>query len=222
MAQVLITGCDSGIGREFAQQCADAGDRVWATYLDLRNALPDARMQHHRLDVTRFEDFQTLRQALGTESIDLLVSNAGIGQDAAPLGHLDYDHVHRMLSVNLVGAIKLVETFADAVASSRERRIVFIGSRMGSITANLSGGHYGYRASKAGLNAVARSLAIDLFPRGVTVAVLHPGWVRTAGGSPHAAWSPAQSVQALRQTIARLGNHETGVFLQADGHPLPW
>jgi NAD(P)-dependent dehydrogenase (short-subunit alcohol dehydrogenase family) len=93
---------------------------------------------------------------------------------------------------------------------------------MGSIASNLSGGHYGYRASKAGLNAIGRSLAVDLFPRGITVAMLHPGWVSTAGGSPEAPLSAAHSVHAMRAIVARLGNHETGVFLGPDGQPLPW
>ena len=103
------------------------------------------------------------------------------------------------------------------------RRVVLVSSRMGSITNNLSGGHYGYRASKAGLNAIGRSLAIDLFRRGITVAMLHPGRVNTAGGGgADAPLRPEHSVGAMRQTIARMGNHETGVFCNYDGQVIPW
>lgn len=219
---VVVTGCDSGIGREFARQYADAGWQVWATYRESGNAICDARMQHRALDLTRFEQMDTLAAELRAVPIDLLISNAGVGNDSQALGSLDYAHVHTMLAVNLVGALRLVECLVDRIAASRMRRIVFISSRMGSIASNLSGGHYGYRASKAGLNAVARSLAIDLFPRGITVASLHPGWVDTAGGSPDAPHTPESSVAAMRATIARLGNHETGVFLNYDGQILPW
>ena len=156
------------------------------------------------------------------KAIDLLISNAGIGLDTRPLGSLDYAHVQRMLEVNLVGALRLVETFADQVAASTLRRVVLITSRMGSIASNLTGGHYGYRASKAGLNAVGRSLAIDLARRGVTVTRIHPGWVATAGGSAHAPLSAAASVTAMRATLARQGNHETGTYVSYDGQPLPW
>ena len=219
---VLITGCDSGIGREFARQYAQAGWQVWATYRNLAHAIDDDRMQHRELDLTRFEQMDQLAAHLRDTPIDLLVSNAGVGNDTRRLGELDFAHIHTMLAVNLVGPLRLVECLLDNLAASHLKRIVFISSRMGSINSNLSGGHYGYRASKAGLNAMARSLALDLYGRGITVANLHPGWVDTAGGSPDAPHTPQSSVAAMRATIARLGNHETGVFLNYDGQILPW
>jgi NAD(P)-dependent dehydrogenase (short-subunit alcohol dehydrogenase family) len=218
---VLITGCDSGIGREFAMQCADAGRRVIATYRDISNRLPDhPAIRHFPLDVTSAEQFQALKLALGDEPIDLLVSNAGIGLDTGRLGRLDFSYVREMIDVNAIGPLRLVEMFIDNVAASGERRIAFVTSRMGSITLNLSGGHYGYRASKAGLNAIARSLAIDLFPRGITVVLLHPGWVDTAGGAAGAQVPVAESVAGMLKVISRLGNHETGQFFSFTGQPL--
>ena len=222
MPSVLITGCDTGIGREFARQYAQAGFSVYATYRDLANRLADPPMQHFALDVTQFGQFHALKQALGEAPIDLLVSNAGIGLDSGQLGALDFAYAQRMLAVNTVGPLKLVETLVDNVAASTLKRIVFISSRMGSIGANLSGGHYGYRASKAGLNAIGRSLAIDLFPRGITVAMLHPGRVNTAGGGADAPVTVEESVAAMRATVAQSGNHETGQFSSYSGQPLPW
>ena len=222
MPTVLITGCDTGLGRAFAQQYARDGWNVWATYRDLANTIADDRIRHAALDVTAFAQFDALRAQVGAEPIDLLVSNAGIGLDVGTLGELNFDYVQRMLSVNLVGALKLVETFVDNVAASQLRRIVLVTSRMGSIESNLSGGHYGYRASKAGLNAVGRSLAIDLYPRGVAVTMIHPGWVSTQGGSPQAPMDADQSVASMRDVVARMGNHETGSFVSYDGRSLPW
>jgi NAD(P)-dependent dehydrogenase (short-subunit alcohol dehydrogenase family) len=222
MPSALITGCDSGLGREFALQYAQAGYTVYATYRDLANRLGDAAMRHFALDVTDMAQFDAIKRELGGAPIDVLVSNAGIGHDTRQLGALDFDYVRSMLLVNTVGPLKLVETFVDNVAASAQRRIVFVSSRMGSIGSNLSGGHYGYRASKAGLNALGRSLAIDLFRRGITLALLHPGWVSTAGGSTDAPLTAAQSVAAMRAIVERSGNHETGQFASYAGQLLPW
>jgi len=222
MPSVLITGCDSGLGRAFAQQYAQAGWTVWATYRDLANAIADDRIVHLALDVTAFEQFDAARARVDALPIDLLISNAGIGNQQIDRQALQFDYVQRMLSVNLVGALKLVETFVDNVAASQVRRIVLVTSRMGSIESNLSGGHYGYRASKAGLNAVGRSLAIDLYRQGIAVTMIHPGWVNTQGGAPQAPLSADDSVAAMRGTVARMGNHETGNFVSYDGRTLPW
>lgn len=223
MPTTLITGCDTGIGREFALQFMREGWSVIATYRDIASAIDvDESVRNLPLDVTRAEDFAALKQALGDEPIDLLISNAGIGLDTGRLGGLDFGYVRQMFEVNTMGPLRLVETLADNVAASSQRRIVAVTSRMGSIGLNLSGGHYGYRASKAGLNALMRSLAIDLFPRGITVTVMHPGWVDTAGGGGGGALPVADAVQAMRGVILRLGNHETGQFLAYDGAPLQW
>ncbi len=223
MPTVLITGCDAGLGREFALQYAANGCSVLATYRDLANRLTDASMGHFALDVTDFAQFAALKIELGDTPIDLLVSNAGIGLETGQIGSLDFDYMQRIVQTNTLGPLKLVDTLVDNVAASAMRRVVLVSSRMGSITNNLSGGHYGYRASKAGLNAIGRSLAIDLFRRGITVAMLHPGRVNTAGGGGADAPLDAEhSVRAMRQTIARMGNHETGVFCNYDGQVIPW
>lgn len=224
MPTVLITGCDTGIGREFAQQYVrDAWD-VIATYRDPDNQLEHATgLRNRKLDVTIAEDFHELKADLGDEPLDLIVSNAGVGLDTGKLGSLDYDYVRTMYEINTIGPLRLVETFVDNLASGTQRRLATVTSRMGSIGLNLSGGHYGYRASKAGLNAIMRSLAIDLFPRGITVVSLHPGWVDTAGGgSPNAAIPVAESVASMRNVIRRLGSHETGQVYSYDGTPLTW
>ncbi|MBM3522827.1 MAG: SDR family oxidoreductase [Alphaproteobacteria bacterium] len=221
---VMITGCDSGLGREFARSYARDGWHVVATYRDHANRIPDAeggdRMSHAQLDVTQFRQFEALKQHFGGRPIDILISNAGIGLDWRKFGDVDYDYFRRMFEVNTVGPMKLAETFVDNVAASRLKRIAIVSSRMGSIGCNLTGGHYGYRASKAGVNAVLRSLAVDLVPRGVRVVGLHPGWARTA--EPEAPVAVEESVEGMRRIIARLSAHDTGQFYNYDGAPLPW
>jgi len=223
MPTVLITGCDTGLGREFAIQYARDGWSVIATFLEIANAFDrHERVRSFPLDVTKADGFVRLKEAIGNEPIDLLLSNAGIGLDTRGLGALDFEYVRRMLDVNTIGPLRLVETFVDNVVASRHRRIAVVMSRMGSMSLNLSGGHYGYRASKAGLNALMRSLAVDLFARGITIVLVHPGWVDTPGGGGGGALSPEDSVTAVRNVVARLGSHETGQFLRYDGLSLPW
>jgi NAD(P)-dependent dehydrogenase (short-subunit alcohol dehydrogenase family) len=223
MPRVLITGCDEGIGRGFATACVADGWEVLATYRDVSNKLPEAaQLSHFQLDVTDIAQFKKVKAEIGDLPIDLLVSNAAIAHDPMMLGSLDFDFGRRILDVNTLGPLRLVETFLDNVATSEQRKIIMITSRMGSIASNISGGHYVYRASKAGLNAMARSLAIDLFKRGIIVTMLHPGGVRTRGGSDKAPLTVEQSVQGMRVVADRLGLHETGQFYSQAGMPLAW
>ncbi len=223
MPTTLVTGCDAGIGREFARQYAGDGWDVIATYKDVANRTDlGATVMHAPLDVCDPAQFAALKAQLGGRPIDLIVSNAGIGLDTGRLGSLDFDYVRLMYEVNTMGPLRLIETFRDNLAAGAMRRFVSITSRMGSTALNLSGGHYGYRASKAGLNAMMRSLAIDLFAQGITVTSLHPGWVDTAGGAGDAAVPVAESVGAMRQVIRRLGNHDTGQIYDYNGHPMPF
>jgi len=223
MPTVMITGCDAGLGREFARQYDADGWSVIATHRSIENAIDGGdNIRNFELDVTREQHFTNLKEAIGSEAIDLIVSNAGIGLDIRKFGELDFDYVKAMFDVNTVGPLRLIERFLENIESSEIRRIAVVSSRMGSISLNLSGGHYGYRSSKAGLNAMMHSAAIDLFPRGITVVNIHPGWVDTAGGGGGGALSAAESVAAMRGTIHRLGNHETGQFLNFNGTPLQW
>jgi len=223
MSSVLITGCDRGIGRTFATQYADEGYTVHATYYDLANRIDgDGDIHHHQLDVTDFAQFDAVAETLGGAPIDILISNAGIGHDDKKLGALDLAYVETMFRTNTLGFLKLAETFHENVIASAQRRVAVVTSRMGSIGCNLSGGHYGYRASKAGLSAMGRSLAIDLARHGVVVVMLHPGWVDTAGGAGNAAVPVADSVSGMRRIIHRIGNHETGQFFNYTGQMLPW
>ncbi len=223
MGSVLITGCDTGIGRHFAMQYAEEGHVVHATYFDIANRIEsDGDIHHHQLDVSDFSQFDAVAKTLDGAPIDILISNAGVGDDIKKLGALDLAYVERMFRVNTLGFLKLAETFHENVIASDRKRVAVVTSRMGSISCNLTGGHYGYRASKAGLSAMGRSLAIDLAPDGVVVVMLHPGWVDTAAGAGNATVPVAESVSAMRRIIHRIGNHETGQFYNYTGQLLPW
>jgi NAD(P)-dependent dehydrogenase (short-subunit alcohol dehydrogenase family) len=93
---------------------------------------------------------------------------------------------------------------------------------MGSIADNTSGGSIVYRSSKAAVNTVIRSLAIDLAPRGITCVVINPGWVRTDMGGPNATLEPSESISALRRLIATLEPAQSGKFFNHTGREYPW
>ena len=93
---------------------------------------------------------------------------------------------------------------------------------MGSIADNGSGGYYGYRMSKAALNAAGMSLAQDLKPRGIAVVMLHPGAVRTGMTGGRGQIEAKDAVRGLLARIDGLRLETTGRFLHQNGEVLPW
>ncbi|PXW52875.1 NAD(P)-dependent dehydrogenase (short-subunit alcohol dehydrogenase family) [Chelatococcus asaccharovorans] len=220
---IVITGCDTGLGLEFARQYAADGHRVHATCLDLRNA-DEARaipgdITVSKLDVTDHAAIEAFAEGLAGAPVDILLNNAGIGRPHPPFGQTDYANWRRILETNLIGPMKLAECLVENVAASELKTMAFVSSRMGSIALNNSGGSYAYRSSKAGLNMVVKSLAVDLAPRHVSVIALHPGWAAT---EPGGRVPVAESVAGMRGVLHRAGRHHTGIFQTYHDQPLPW
>jgi len=227
MPTVLITGANRGIGLEFARQYAAGGWSVIATCRDANDAGEltslSGDVEIHGLDVANHGQIQALAMTLKRHAIDLLLNNAGVhGPRPAPFGGVDYDAWAEVNRINVMGPLRLSECFIDHVARSDEKRIVTITSRMGSITENDAGGSYIYRSSKAAVNAVMRNLAVDLRPRGITVLVIHPGWVRTDMGGPSALMGVSDSVDAMRRVIGEVTRADSGSFLNYNGDKIPW
>lgn len=223
MPTVLVTGCDTGLGVEFARQYAAEGYKVYATCLDPDSAAATRAIKGDiavlKLDVSDLGAIEKLARELKGQPIDILLSNAGIGRPHPPFGETDYANWRRILEVNLIGPMKLAEAFVEHVATSEMKVMAFVSSRMGSIGLNMTGGSYAYRSSKAGLNAVVKSLAIDLQPRQILVLALHPGWAKT---EPGARVDVDRSVGGMRAVIQRCSRHETGCFFAFNDTMLPW
>jgi len=223
MPTALITGCDTGLGVEFARQYAAEGYRVLATCLDPDGAAATRAIAGEirvlKLVVSDHGAIEGLARELREERVDILLSNAGIGRPHPPFGETDYANWRRILEVNLLGPMKLAESFVEHVGRSELKVMAFVSSRMGSIGLNLTGGSYAYRSSKAGLNAVVKSLAVDLAPRGICCLALHPGWAKT---EPGARVEVDASVAGIRGVIHRASRHHTGSFLSYADQPLPW
>ena len=224
MARVLITGASRGIGRALADELNGRGHAVIATSRRPTDAAAEAPgIRHLTLDVTDKRSIAAAAAALRDEPLDILVNNAGVfGQRGAGLQRIDDTVWHEVLATNVIGAYRVSEAFLPHLRRGQEKKLVTISSRMGSMGANTTGGEYVYRSSKAAVNAVMRSLAIDLAPENITVAALHPGWVRTEMGGRSAALDPATSARGLADVILGLTPTQSGGFFNYDGTPLVW
>jgi NAD(P)-dependent dehydrogenase (short-subunit alcohol dehydrogenase family) len=225
MPTVLITGANRGLGLEFARQYAADG---WTVIAGCRR--PDEAselgaiggVEVHAVDVAEPAEVESFASAVGERPLDLVIANAGVyGGDGQTLGDIDYEAFDRTLRVNLFGPLRIAEAFRPHLEKAAGK-LVAITSQMGSIDDNKSGGFIAYRASKAGLNAAWKSVALALAPKGVTAMVMHPGWVATDMGGRQAPTTPEQSVTGMRKVIAGLGPSDAGSFRAFDGRTLPW
>jgi NAD(P)-dependent dehydrogenase (short-subunit alcohol dehydrogenase family) len=175
-----------------------------------------------KVDVTDFAEVKALQARLKGEPLDILFCNAGIiGKRGMALGSFDYAEWEKVLRVNLLGAAVVIEALVDNVAASERKTIAVMSSRLGSIS-ETSGMTLPYSTSKAALNLLAKALAETLRARGVIVAALSPGWVRTDMGGQGAPLTPEVSVRGLRKVLAGLRPEDSGKFFSHDGSQIPW
>ncbi|MFN6337166.1 MAG: SDR family oxidoreductase [Cyanobacteriota bacterium] len=221
MTTFLVTGANRGIGLEFCRQLRERGDQVIAAC-----RLPSPELEalgvrvESGVDLTSEAAIAGLVERLGGERIDGLILNAGL-LEANSLDTLDPESVRRQFEVNALGPLRLTRALLDQLEAGG--KVALITSRMGSIDDNSSGGSYGYRMSKVALNMAGKSLAIDLKPRGIAVAILHPGLVRTrmVAFNPQGI-EPAEAVRGLLARIDALTLATSGTFWHANGEVLPW
>lgn len=217
---IVITGANRGIGLAIARIYRERGDRVVAL---CRRASEELRGTGAEIvddvDVTSSRALQ--RAAAAIERVDVLIANAGVmsRQTLADVAE-DRDRIEQQFAVNALGPLLTVHAFLDKLAPGS--RVALITSRMGSMADNSSGGSYGYRMSKAALNAAGRSLALDLAPRDIHVGLLHPGYVRTDMTGRTGDVEPAEAAAMLVARIDELDANTSGTFRHAKGEELPW
>lgn len=230
MPTIMITGANRGIGLELLRQYAAMGWQVLATCRDpsrataaLAIANASDKVALHALDVTDAAAVNALADELRGTAIDVLVLNAGVmGTASTKLGALEPDDFLSVLRVNVVAPAICAQAFRSHVSASGRKVIVGVGSILGSIASNSDGGLYGYRSSKAGLNAIIRSLSIDLCTDGVIAIAMHPGWVQTDMGGANATITTAESVAGMARVIEGLQPEDNGGFFTFAGETLPW
>lgn len=220
MSNVLVVGANRGIGLAIARLFLSRGAQVLAS---CRSATPELRTSGVELvegvDVTEEEGREALVRALDGRRLDVAVLAAGI-LESDSLETFDEDVIRRHFEVNAVAPLLLARALAPKLGKGA--KLALLTSRMGSIGDNGSGGYYAYRMSKAALNAAGKSLALDLAPRGIHVAILHPGFVRTRMTGHQGLIDPEESARLLVARIDSLDGSTSGTFFHADGSVLPW
>lgn len=223
MATILITGANRGIGLALARQYTARGDRVIGACRHASEALAATGAQVEAgVDVTDPIAVEALARRLGDTRIDVLLLNAGI-LARETLGEIDgagFDSMRRQFEVNALGPLRVAQALQGNLGAGS--KVGILTSRMGSVADNGSGGYYGYRASKAAVNAIGKSLALDLAPRGVAVVLLHPGYVATDMVGGHGDVSPEEAAVQLVARLDALTPGDSGSFWHANGTPLPW
>ncbi|MDO6424842.1 SDR family oxidoreductase [Saccharophagus degradans] len=217
---VVITGANRGIGLALVQGYLAKGAKVFAV---CREATPELVATGAEViegvDVTAAVSVAALAERLDGVTIDVLINNAGLFQNET-LGAIDYDQIIAQFHVNALGALRVSEALISNLA--RGGKIGLITSRMGSIADNTSGSYYGYRMSKAALNAAGMSLAQDLRGRQVAVAILHPGFVQTRMVGFAGDVAPDTAAAGLIKRMDNLTLETSGSFWHANGEQLPW
>ena len=219
MLTYLVTGANRGIGLEYCRQLKERGDNVIAVCRSLSDELKDLDVQVETdVDITLDSSVNKLVKKLDGKSIDVLINNAGIIERVS-LDNLDFDSIRKQFEVNAVGPLRLTQALLNNLKSGS--KIILMTSRMGSIDDNTSGGSYGYRMSKVALSMAGKSLSHDLKSKGIAIAILHPGLVKTRM-TGFSGITTEESVKGLLARIDELNMENTGTFWHSNGEILPW
>lgn len=220
MKHVVITGANRGIGLELAKHYHEQGWHVTGACRESSEDLDNyASRVIQGIDVTKRESIEQLVSALQGQEINLLINNAGILKDDV-LGSIELESLRLQMEVNAFAPLMICEALLPNLPLGS--KIINITSRMGSIGDNDSGGRYGYRASKAAFNMIGKSLAIDLKDKGIAVAQLHPGFVKTRMVNFGGIITTEESVAGLVERIDALTLQNSGSFWHCNGEELPW
>ena len=219
MATYLVTGANKGIGLQLCTQLAARADEVIAVCRSSSAELRDLEVKIiEGIDVSETESVAQLKSELVDHKIDVLLNNAGILHGDI-FGDLDYEDMVLQFRVNSLGPLRVTEALTDNISNGG--KVGIVSSRVGSIGDNGKGGYYGYRASKAAVNQIGMNLSHELRPRGIAVALLHPGMVATTMTGGHGI-EPAEAASGLIDRMDALTLETSGSFWHAEGYELPW
>ncbi|MFT5521333.1 MAG: NAD(P)-dependent dehydrogenase (short-subunit alcohol dehydrogenase family) [Enterobacterales bacterium] len=222
---VLITGANRGIGLALVKKFKKEGYSIIASARKPSKSieLNSLGVRVEQLDVTDPESVKKMAERLKGIKIDVLINNAGIlGNDSPKFKDLDIERIALTLNVNSLGPIRVTQALLPQLSLSNKKLVANIGSDMGSITNNSSGGLMGYRASKTALNSFVKSLSIRLARQGFTFVALHPGWVVTDMSNGSGNFTSTESANNLFNVITQLTTKDNGKFYNYNGEPLPW
>ena len=222
----VVTGANRGIGLELVRQLLARGETVHATARDPERAdeltaLARPTLHVHRVDVVEQSSVDALARSIEGH-VDVLINNAGINRPNQNLRDLDLRLAREIYEVNALGALRVTHALLPHVRRGPTKKLVHVTSGMGSIADNGSGSAYGYRMSKAALNMMSKSLAVDLRAEGVISFVINPGWVKTDLGGPSAPTPVEDSARGILARIDEATLETSGTFQNWKGGTYPW
>lgn len=222
MPVAVVTGANRGLGFEMVRQLLHRGFTVHATYRSSPGLLsPEERLHLHRLDVRDGRAIAEMMETIG-DSIDLLINNAGIADGRwSSVEAIDFEIAGEVLEVNAIAPVRVTQAALPLLADGGGT-VVMITSLMGSIGDCMSGKSYAYRASKTALNMFTVAMKNELRDLGVSVLLIHPGWVETDMGGPNAPIQAEESVNGIMARIEEQNLDLTGRFVDYAGQALPW
>ena len=224
MPTVFITGASRGLGEEFVKQFLEDDWDIIATCRnpnEIQLDIPRNSIDIIPLDVTDHDSITRLKADLGKRPIDVLINNAGIIGQRDGFGTLDYSAWAGAMDTNVFGPMRIAEALIENVVESDLKQMVFITSRMGSITETHPSA-YVYRSSKAALNMAVRCMSLELADKGITAILFHPGHVQTDMGGATAPVTPKASIAGMKEQIINFTQKNNGAFLSYDGGSIPW
>lgn len=222
----VVTGAGRGMGLAFCKQLVADGYTVFGTVRGRAQALDGTGVTVLKLDVADTVSIGVFAAQLATTvgRVDLLVNNAGMnsrsaakGQKNVRWGDLEPEGMLNMMRVNAIGPVLVTQALSSLLGE--DSRVLNVSSGLGSIGGKTSGGNYGYCASKATLNMLARAMAFDLAKRGVVSVCLNPGWVQTDMGGPKAPLTAEDSVRGMLRVMNAATPDDAGGFFNHDGTP---
>ena len=224
MPTVLITGAGRGLGEEFVTQFMEDGWDIIATCRnpdDIKDTISLEKIDIFPLDVTSIGSVFDLKSELSDRPIDVLINNAGIIGQRDGFGTLDYKAWANAMDTNVFGPMRVAEALVPNVLNSNRKQMIFITSKMGSIT-ETSPNAYVYRSSKAALNMAVKCMSLELADKGLTAVLFHPGHVQTDMGGASAPVTPQLSIAGMKKQILGFNQKNNGEFLSYDGSSIPW
>jgi NAD(P)-dependent dehydrogenase (short-subunit alcohol dehydrogenase family) len=229
MAKVVISGASRGIGLALAREYAKAGDRVFAFCRSPQEAhalnrlagASGGKISVHEMDVADGRSVAEGVKVLGSEPVDVLLNVAGIlGGSNQGLHDSDFAAWHAAFEIMTIGPFRVVQALLPNLEKAKGK-VVTITSQLAASTWPY-GGLYAYGAAKAAVNRVMKSLSIDLRDKGVAVALVHPGYVKTDMSGPDADLTPEESAAGIHSVVSSLSDATTGSFLKWNGETHPW
>lgn len=224
---IVISGANRGIGLGFVQHYLAQGDRVSALVRDAESSSDLKGLAEKNASLSIFEADMSQVDSLGSladridGTIDCLINNAGAyGGREQRLGQVQAATWLDTFTINTMAPYFLTQALLPLLA--KPSCVAFVSSKMGSIADNGSGGAYIYRSAKAALNAMVKSLSIDLAEREIGTVTLHPGWVKTRMGGDNALIEVEESVSGMTQVISEVNLDNSGRFVNFDGTEIPW